>query len=357
MYRFGYDLLWTVLLMIITVSIAHLDYEIDMTNRNNLSRPISPDLALGLTQEQSTYLIYKRQPATLQDARFFCSMYGHLPGDCNLFRIDEKWHNDTMTSTMEAFPELQNQYLWLNYDVNEGEITDALNDSVPLEYANVNDYNGSDAIVYQYKTEHWQAGNDVGVWVNVDSSGKYPYFCECKNGCQPGISGCQLFEACTHLDTLRVLCTCPVGKTGDLCMQCAAGYRGPAPYCEIDDCLNIVIPCLNGGHCLDGDDTYSCECTDTGYEGRFCEVEIDECASNPCQRGTCVDHILSFDCVCPQGYVGDYCQSKDALSELDVSNFLYFCFGTEDFSFEIRQDTHYIMLVSLYSPVVPIQCC
>lgn len=40
----------------------------------------------------------------------------------------------------------------------------------------------------------------------------------------------------------------------------------------------------------------------SGYEGVFCHINTDECASQPClNNGKCVDKINSFHCECPKG--------------------------------------------------------
>lgn len=42
--------------------------------------------------------------------------------------------------------------------------------------------------------------------------------------------------------------------------------------------------------------------TYVGYEGVFCQINTDDCASQPClNNGKCIDKINSFHCECPKG--------------------------------------------------------
>lgn len=50
-------------------------------------------------------------------------------------------------------------------------------------------------------------------------------------------------------------------------------------------------------------------------------VEIDECASNPCQNdGTCIDKIAKFLCRCPPGYDGVRCENGNLLNYYYCTN-------------------------------------
>ncbi|XP_019622001.1 PREDICTED: von Willebrand factor D and EGF domain-containing protein-like isoform X2 [Branchiostoma belcheri] len=69
--------------------------------------------------------------------------------------------------------------------------------------------------------------------------------------------------------------------------------------------------CQNGGLCVPDPDEprgqgyYSCVCP--GYTGQLCETEIDECQSNPCSNGTCIDYVNGYNCTCAEGYIGINC--------------------------------------------------
>lgn len=49
---------------------------------------------------------------------------------------------------------------------------------------------------------------------------------------------------------------------------------------------------------------YRCECQ-AGWEGQHCDLEKNECQSNPCQNGgTCVDRHNGYTCQCKLGFEG-----------------------------------------------------
>ncbi|MGH0173496.1 UNVERIFIED_CONTAM: hypothetical protein FKN15_065582 [Acipenser sinensis] len=98
---------------------------------------------------------------------------------------------------------------------------------------------------------------------------------------------------------------------------CLAGWRGE--YCSerwgglfcnqgLNDCTNHR-PCHNGATCSNtGQGSYTCTCS-PGFSGTNCEVETNECDSNPCKNGgSCNDLENDYTCTCPQGFYGKNCK-------------------------------------------------
>jgi hypothetical protein len=57
-------------------------------------------------------------------------------------------------------------------------------------------------------------------------------------------------------------------------------------------------PCQHGGACSESGDQYSCDCTDTGYQGARCESDVDECSGANVCSGTSAEGIaFSFPCL------------------------------------------------------------
>lgn len=41
------------------------------------------------------------------------------------------------------------------------------------------------------------------------------------------------------------------------------------------------------------------------FLGFNCEINLDDCVSNFCDSGICLDKIDGYECVCESGYIGE----------------------------------------------------
>ncbi|HET8933136.1 MAG TPA: hypothetical protein VFN67_06855 [Polyangiales bacterium] len=70
-------------------------------------------------------------------------------------------------------------------------------------------------------------------------------------------------------------------------------------------------PCRNGGLCESLVFGIRCVCP-PGYSGQLCETKETECQANSCQNGgTCVQGDGSYTCTCAAGYQGDHCELSE----------------------------------------------
>ena len=110
-------------------------------------------------------------------------------------------------------------------------------------------------------------------------------------------------------------------------------------FSDIEDCANHR--CTNGALCVDGINSYSCNCT-AGFSGVYCEtgtsstkemdtpfsrqlsasintfalfllnfsVDLDDCVNHNCSHGaSCIDGINSYSCNCSAGFTGSNCET------------------------------------------------
>lgn len=84
-------------------------------------------------------------------------------------------------------------------------------------------------------------------------------------------------------------------EPGYLC-ECAAGLSGTR--CELGRWCRAGV-CLHGGSCEEGEVGPSCWCGGTGHYGPRCQLDVDECAGEPCVAGArCVNEPGSYRCEC-----------------------------------------------------------
>ncbi|XP_051906118.1 protein crumbs homolog 2-like [Hippocampus zosterae] len=103
-------------------------------------------------------------------------------------------------------------------------------------------------------------------------------------------------------------CSCPKEYSGPLCE-----WDYPPLQCGKD------VLCANEGICNDGLWGANCTCV-PGFKGKRCELEIDECGSNPCRHGaTCLDRLNRFVCECPPGYNGPVCETNTQANKQETA--------------------------------------
>lgn len=76
-------------------------------------------------------------------------------------------------------------------------------------------------------------------------------------------------------------------------------------FCEINYNECDSNPCQNNGTCVDAENGYTCLCH-AGYKGIHCEVDVAVCNETDATRclngGECVEGPgFSFSCICPPG--------------------------------------------------------
>ncbi|XP_078686345.1 uncharacterized protein LOC144919026 [Branchiostoma floridae x Branchiostoma belcheri] len=88
--------------------------------------------------------------------------------------------------------------------------------------------------------------------------------------------------------------------------MCSRGWTGKTCQQDIDEC--VTNPCQHG-RCVNKDGGYNCNC-DTGWTGQNCRQDINECTrpSAPCQHGVCLNKDGGYKCICDSGWTGKNCQ-------------------------------------------------
>ncbi|XP_053247460.1 protein crumbs homolog 1 [Podarcis raffonei] len=136
------------------------------------------------------------------------------------------------------------------------------------------------------------------------------YKCICDLGytglrCEEDIDDCRghlCANGATCVDEINgYSCLCAGNFTGRFCRY----IRLPSTVCG-NEIKNIT--CYNYGNCSELQGLLECMCL-PGFTGRRCEVDINECTSDPCLNGGLCQNLLNkFNCICDLNYAGDRCE-------------------------------------------------
>ncbi|KNC74470.1 hypothetical protein SARC_12985 [Sphaeroforma arctica JP610] len=138
------------------------------------------------------------------------------------------------------------------------------------------------------------------------------YTCACIDGYQlaPDMITCErTVSVCDSQPCLNNGVCAEVGTDGGFTCDCTnTGYEGS--LCDTPEKRPCDgEPCFFGGYCVERISGYSCYCV-PGRLGENCELDFDECASNPCVAGTCSNRHNKFVCICTTGWCGETCTQR-----------------------------------------------
>ncbi|KAK0398718.1 hypothetical protein QR680_002723 [Steinernema hermaphroditum] len=178
----------------------------------------------------------------------------------------------------------------------------------------------------------WPGSRTCGKHEHCDAW-KFPFRCVCDAGytgthCQHRIHEC----SCDHHDNpCDNLNRCPNGALDLSSNECTCSkpfFNNTIGQCEAE------IPCsfhscqkATTDHCVtDADNRPKCMCKQ-GYDGDFCEKNIDDHCEKQCVHGHCVPilgkgDIFDHRCICDSGYTGSDCSIlKEACSSNSCGRF------------------------------------
>ncbi|KAH0618332.1 hypothetical protein JD844_017435 [Phrynosoma platyrhinos] len=145
------------------------------------------------------------------------------------------------------------------------------------------------------------------------------YTCMCDLGytgarCEEDINDCHghlCANGATCMDGINgYSCLCAGNFTGRFCRQ----VKPPSTVCGNE---NRSLTCYNYGNCSELQGYLECLCL-PGFTGQRCEVDINECNSDPCLHGgLCQNLVNKFHCICDVNYAGQRC-------EIDVSDLSFY---------------------------------
>lgn len=101
-----------------------------------------------------------------------------------------------------------------------------------------------------------------------------------------------------ELDKNKIWC---VNRLRLVCILVGLNLMCCVLFCDVSSSTGFPgVPvdrlCQHSGICISAGNSHHCQCP-VGYTGSYCEEQLNECSSNPCQHGaTCSDFIGGYRC-------------------------------------------------------------
>lgn len=130
--------------------------------------------------------------------------------------------------------------------------------------------------------------------------------CDAATGCSSSAPRLCLDSSPCTVDS----CDSMSGQCVFAAVFCSAGQtcneaNGNCEGGDVDECE--TNPCVRG-LCTDLPNGYLCSCP-PGWTGTNCELDVNECLSNPCQNGgVCTNLQPGYTCACANGFEGENCE-------------------------------------------------
>lgn len=265
------------------------------------------------SQNPLSYLTFPTLPDAYLKFELVISIKPEKPDGLILFNGDSQFNVDFISLALrECFVEFR-------FELGSGEVTIIRSES-PLElnkwhtvYVGRNKAMGSLRVDGQNLVTRSGHGKAVGLDLSL------PLY-------MGGVPNFENITSIVELDQGFVGCIANF-KVGSKRYDLISDSEDSFEVSRCDTCM--YHQCQNGGICKENvftPEDYECVCP-VGFNGKYCEISGDTCYPGVCNLGFCVQlSPIGFHCQCPFGTAGRFCEQNISITEPLLSNGAYLAY-------------------------------